>query len=132
MAPLSPIDTSSNSDTSSLSASESDETSDDDSVKYDTIKLRRKNPPIQTLPSLSIKAPVSPLKVDNPAVGPSANSLDKKSASPQLEKSGIDIDLLKLKERYLKQTNSDEYLNQLQKGRYKIGESFLFSLMGTI
>ena len=99
MAPLSPIDTFSNSDTSSLSASESDETSDDDSVKYDTIKLRRKNPPIQTLPSPSIKAPVSPLKVDHPAVGPSVNSLDKKSASPQLEKSGIDIDLLKLKER---------------------------------
>jgi len=30
-------------ETNSLSASESDETSDDDSVKYDTIKLRRKN-----------------------------------------------------------------------------------------
>lgn len=32
-------------ETNSLSASESDETSDDDSVKYDTIKLRRKNIP---------------------------------------------------------------------------------------
>ena len=39
-APLSPVDTSSHSDTSSLSASESDETSDDDSIKFDTIKVK--------------------------------------------------------------------------------------------
>jgi hypothetical protein len=50
VAPMSPVDTSSTSDTSSLSASESDETSDDDSVKYDTIKLRRKNPPAAVTP----------------------------------------------------------------------------------
>eukprot|EP00088_Acartia_fossae_P031181 TRINITY_DN3211_c0_g1_i17.p1 TRINITY_DN3211_c0_g1~~TRINITY_DN3211_c0_g1_i17.p1 ORF type:complete len:637 (+),score=207.33 TRINITY_DN3211_c0_g1_i17:128-2038(+) len=50
VAPISPDDftsssSSSSSDTASLSASEEEETSDDDSVKYDTIKLRRKNPP---------------------------------------------------------------------------------------
>ena len=37
---MSPVDTSSHSDTSSLSASESDETSDDDSIKFDTIKVK--------------------------------------------------------------------------------------------
>lgn len=82
-APLSPVDTSSHSDTSSLSASESDETSDDDSIKFDTIKLRRKNPPLD-----KTATEVTPKKGDSVRLpGPLNNSQDhiSPSASQKLE-----------------------------------------------